>query len=265
MPYIALQLVGISAVLKSMGFAARAGRRAAAAHRLPRAGALHVQLRAAGAGADRVRQGRLIYLTIIVAVIVIPSKLGGWDHIFGAAQAKFAADRRPGCSCRRPASSGYATLALGSALALFLYPHSVTGVLAASNRDVLKRNMSALPVYSLALGLIALLGYMAIAAGTKPIGTRRQHDRPAAVPADVPELVHRHRLRRHRHRRAGARGDHVDRRGEPVHPQHLQGVPEAGRHPGRRRRSPRSPRWWSSSARSRRSSSSTRSSPSTCS
>src|SRR5690349_23221097 len=30
--------------------------------------------------------------------------------------------------------------------------------------------MSALPIYSLALGLIALLGYMAIAAGTKPIG-----------------------------------------------------------------------------------------------
>ena len=66
---------------------------------------------------------------------------------------------------------GYATLALGSALALFLYPHSITGVLAASNRDVLKRNMSALPIYSLALGLIALLGFMAIAAGTKPIGT----------------------------------------------------------------------------------------------
>jgi solute:Na+ symporter, SSS family len=36
---------------------------------------------------------------------------------------------------------------------------------------VLKRNMSALPVYSLALGFIALLGFMAIAAGTKPIGT----------------------------------------------------------------------------------------------
>ena len=66
---------------------------------------------------------------------------------------------------------GYATLALGSALALFLYPHSITGVLAANNRDTLKRNMSALPIYSLALGLIALLGYMAIAAGTKPIGT----------------------------------------------------------------------------------------------
>jgi SSS family solute:Na+ symporter len=60
-------------------------------------------------------------------------------------------------------------LAFGSALALFLYPHSVTGVLASKNRGVIKRNMSALPAYSLLLGLIALLGYMAIAAKVTPI------------------------------------------------------------------------------------------------
>jgi SSS family solute:Na+ symporter len=113
----------------------------------------------------------LIYLTIIVAVIVIPSKLGGWAGIFGAADAKFSANGGPGVILPASGQLGYATLALGSALALFLYPHSITGVLAASNRDVLKRNMSALPIYSLALGLIALLGFMAIAAGTKPIGT----------------------------------------------------------------------------------------------
>src|SRR3954471_22988937 len=113
----------------------------------------------------------LIYLTIIVAVIVIPSKLGGWSGIFGAAQDKFSANGGPGVILPASGQLGYATLALGSALALFLYPHSITGVLASSNRDVLKRNMSALPVYSLALGFIALLGFMAIAAGTKPIGT----------------------------------------------------------------------------------------------
>jgi SSS family solute:Na+ symporter len=60
-------------------------------------------------------------------------------------------------------------LALGSALALFLYPHSITGVLASRNRDVIKRNMSALPAYSLLLGLIALLGFMAIKSGVKPL------------------------------------------------------------------------------------------------
>jgi SSS family solute:Na+ symporter len=165
MPYIALQLVGIEAILKAMGVEGD----------LPLIVAfiiLAIYTYNSGLRAPAliaVVKDTLIYLTIIVAVIVIPSKLGGWDAIFGAAEQKFST----GAGVILPASGqlGYATLALGSALALFLYPHSITGVLAASNRDALKRNMSALPIYSLALGLIALLGYMAIAAGTEPIGT----------------------------------------------------------------------------------------------
>jgi SSS family solute:Na+ symporter len=165
MPYIALQLVGIEAILKAMGVEGE----------LPLILAfviLAIYTYNSGLRAPALIafvKDALIYLTIIVAVIVIPSKLGGWDAIFGAAQHKFSA----GSGVILPATGqlGYATLALGSALALFLYPHSITGVLAASNRDVLKRNMSALPIYSLALGLIALLGFMAIAAGSKPIGT----------------------------------------------------------------------------------------------
>ncbi|MFL5515150.1 MAG: sodium:solute symporter, partial [Gemmatimonadales bacterium] len=47
----------------------------------------------------------------------------------------------------------------------------MTGVLAARNRNTIKRNMVFLPAYTLALGLLALLGYMAIAAGVEPIGT----------------------------------------------------------------------------------------------
>jgi SSS family solute:Na+ symporter len=164
MPYIALQLVGIEAILKAMGVEGD----------LPLIVAfviLALYTYNSGLRAPALIafvKDTLIYLTIIVAVIVIPSKLGGWDVIFGAAEEKFSA----GSGVILPATGqlGYATLALGSALALFLYPHSITGVLAASNRDVLKRNMSALPVYSLALGLIALLGFMAIAAGVTPIG-----------------------------------------------------------------------------------------------
>jgi solute:Na+ symporter, SSS family len=164
MPYIALQLVGIEAILKAMGVEGD----------LPLIVAfiiLALYTYNSGLRAPALIafvKDTLIYLTIIVAVIVIPSKLGGWDAIFGAAEEKFSA----GSGVILPATGqlGYATLALGSALALFLYPHSITGVLAASNRDVLKRNMSALPIYSLALGLIALLGYMAIAAGVTPIG-----------------------------------------------------------------------------------------------
>src|SRR3954451_8209231 len=171
MPYIALQLVGISAVLKSMGFSG--GGLAGDLPLLIAFLVLALYTYNSGLRAPALIafvKDALIYLTIIVAIIVIPSKLGGWGHIFGAAQTKFSAT---GAGVILPATGqlGYATLALGSALALFLYPHSITGVLAASNRDVLKRNMSALPVYSLALGFIALLGFMAIAAGTKPIGT----------------------------------------------------------------------------------------------
>jgi SSS family solute:Na+ symporter len=167
MPYIALQLVGIEAILKAMGVQGE----------LPLIVAfviLALYTYNSGLRAPALIafvKDTLIYLTIIVAVIVIPSKLGGWDVIFGAAEKKFSANGGPGVLLPATGQLGYATLALGSALALFLYPHSITGVLAASNRDVLKRNMSALPIYSFALGLIALLGYMAIAAGTKPIGT----------------------------------------------------------------------------------------------
>ncbi len=164
MPYIALQLVGIEAILKAMGVEGE----------LPLIVAfiiLALYTYNSGLRAPALIafvKDTLIYLTIIVAVIVIPSKLGGWNVIFGAAEQKFSA----GAGVLLPATGqlGYATLALGSALALFLYPHTLTGVLAASDRDVLKRNMSALPLYSLALGLIALLGFMAIAAGVTPIG-----------------------------------------------------------------------------------------------
>jgi SSS family solute:Na+ symporter len=44
-----------------------------------------------------------------------------------------------------------------------VYPHSVTAVLSTKRRDVIKRNMALLPLYSLMLGFIALLGYMALA------------------------------------------------------------------------------------------------------
>ena len=114
---------------------------------------------------------------VIVAVVVIPIKLGGFGPIFDAADAKFRASPNPGDGVTLPGSGQvqYATLALGSALALFLYPHSLTGVFAARSRDTIKRNMAALPAYTFVLGLLALLGYMAIASGVKPlVGAERQ-------------------------------------------------------------------------------------------
>ncbi|WP_327092875.1 sodium:solute symporter family protein [Nonomuraea sp. NBC_01738] len=174
MPYIALQLVGIEAVLKTMGVAG-----AGFLSDLPLIIAfiiLAAYTYQSGLRAPALIafvKDILIYLVIVVAIIYIPARLGGWAEIFGAADAKFKASPAPndGVLLNQNNQLQYVTLALGSALALFLYPHSVTGVLASRNRNVIKRNMSALPAYSLLLALIALLGYMAIAAGIKPIGT----------------------------------------------------------------------------------------------
>jgi SSS family solute:Na+ symporter len=48
-----------------------------------------------------------------------------------------------------------------------MYPHSITGVLSTGRRSVIRRNAAFLPAYSFLLGLLALLGFAAIAAGVK--------------------------------------------------------------------------------------------------
>jgi SSS family solute:Na+ symporter len=106
----------------------------------------------------------LIYLTAFAAVILIPIELGGFGKIFAAVPAQKLLLATPGPNTTG-AYSAYATLALGSALALFLYPHSLTGILSASSGRAVRRNAALLPGYSFMLGLLALVGFFAIAAG----------------------------------------------------------------------------------------------------
>ncbi|WP_410601460.1 monocarboxylate uptake permease MctP [Amycolatopsis sp. lyj-90] len=172
MPYIALQLVGLEAVLRTMGING-----SGIVGHLPLLVAfiiLAVYTYQSGLRAPALIafvKDILIYLVIIVAIIYLPSKLGGWSAIFDSAQAKFDKTPNPSDGILLNANNQlqYATLALGSALALFLYPHSLTSVLASRGRSVIKRNMVALPAYSLVLGLLALLGYVAISASVSPI------------------------------------------------------------------------------------------------
>jgi SSS family solute:Na+ symporter len=191
MPYIALQLVGIQAVLEVLGLG---GTGNALAQDLPLFIAFAVLaaytyssgLRAPAAIAFV--KDTLIYLVILVAIIYLPSKVGGWHHIFDAAGEKFAkvnpATGKPTGSLIPTAAQfwPYATLALGSAMALFMYPHSITAVLSSRSRNVIRRNASILPAYSFLLGLLALLGFIAIAAGTKPIGLDGQPNAQLVVP-----------------------------------------------------------------------------------
>ena len=176
MPYIALQLVGMQVVLGAMGIQGD----------LPlyiAFGILAVYTYQSGLRAPAliaVVKDAIIYVTVIAAVVVIPAKLGGYGAVFDAVPPKklILAPQQ---------MTAYSTLALGSALALFLYPHSVTGVLSSSGRAVIKRNTALLPAYSFLLGLIALLGYMAIAAkvGSSPAYAAgfQQYGANFAVPA----------------------------------------------------------------------------------
>jgi SSS family solute:Na+ symporter len=166
MPYIALQLVGIQVVLGAMGVSGDWP--LIIAFVILAAYTYNSGLRAPALIA--IVKDALIYLTVIVAIVYIPSKVGGFDNIFAAAGQALPGKDPPGALIpgTGDAQVAYATLALGSALALFLYPHALTGVLSAKSAQVVRRNAAILPAYSFVLGLIALLGYMAIARGITP-------------------------------------------------------------------------------------------------
>src|SRR5262245_34856524 len=165
MPYIALQLVGMEVVIGALGFPA-----GGFTGHLPLIIAFIILaaftytsgLRAPALIA--IVKDMLIFVTVFAAVVIIPAKLGGYGAIFASVpQEKLILTPPNGDSLGL--YSAYATLALGSAMALFLYPHAMTGILSSSSGNVIRRNAALLAAYSFILGLIALLGYMAIAAG----------------------------------------------------------------------------------------------------
>jgi solute:Na+ symporter, SSS family len=181
MPYIALQLVGIQAVLTVMGVGVSSNAFLKDLPLLIAFVALAAYTYMSGLRAPALTafiKDALVYVAIIVAVLYIPARIGGWSHIFSVASSHLASTNpktsKPfGALVTPPAGEwAYATLALGSALALFMYPHAITGVLATKRRDVIRRNMAILPAYSLVLGLVALLGYMALATPAVTAGVK---------------------------------------------------------------------------------------------
>lgn len=187
MPYIALQLVGIQVVIGALGISGSglmADLPLVIAFVILAAFTYTSGLRAPASIA--VVKDVLIYLTAFTAVIVIPIELGGFGKIFAAVPAAKLLLAVPGANTTG-AYGSYATLALGSALALFLYPHSLTGILSASSAHAIRRNAAMLPGYSLMLGLLALLGLFAIASGVATLpelaGGFKQFGNNFAVPA----------------------------------------------------------------------------------
>jgi SSS family solute:Na+ symporter len=165
MPYIALQLVGIQVVIGALGISGTgliADLPLLIAFMVLAAFTYSSGLRAPASIA--IVKDILIYITALAGIIIIPLQLGGFAKIFAAVPAEKLLLAIPGPDSTG-SYSGYATLALGSAMALFLYPHSFTGILSASSGRAIKRNAAMLPGYSVMLGMLALFGFFVIAAG----------------------------------------------------------------------------------------------------
>jgi SSS family solute:Na+ symporter len=164
MPYIALQLIGMGVVIKAMGLTGEAPIIIAFI-------VLALYTYSSGLRAPALIafvKDIMIYIVVLVAVVVVPAKLGGYGAVFSAANDAFTAKGgATGLTLKDSQYLAYATLAFGSALAAFMYPHTLTGVFASKSADTIRKNAILLPAYTLLLGLIALLGYMAYAAHLK--------------------------------------------------------------------------------------------------
>ncbi|MCL5115815.1 MAG: sodium:solute symporter [Firmicutes bacterium] len=167
MPYIALQLLGMQTILQALGFNGYIPLVVAFAIL-----AVYTYMNGLRAPAMvAIAKDTLIYITIIAALVIIPARLGGFGHIFQLANTKLEGGVKPASILLSPKLyTAYATLALGSAVALFFYPHAMTGVFASRSRDTVRKNAAFLPLYSLLLGGIALLGFMALAANVNVHG-----------------------------------------------------------------------------------------------
>ncbi|CAJ0692525.1 monocarboxylate uptake permease MctP [Ralstonia wenshanensis] len=164
MPYIALQLIGMEVVIKALGLTGE----------LPLAAAfviLALYTYSAGLRAPALIafvKDIMIYIVVLVAVVLVPAKLGGYGAVFATAHDAFALKGGATGLTLKPAQFlPFATLAIGSALAAFMYPHTLTGIFAARSADTIRKNAVFLPAYTVLLGLIALLGFMAYSAGIK--------------------------------------------------------------------------------------------------
>lgn len=179
MPYVALQIVGLQVVFQALGFGG-------VLPLLLAFGFLALFTFSSGLRAPAllaIVKDLLLLVTVLMLLLWFGVTQGGWGQVIGTASAKFA--RGPasggGVLLAPDGQLGYVTLVMGSALALFLYPHAVTGVLAARNRATVKRSMSTLPIYSVMLGVFALFGFAAISAGIRPSG---------GTDTIVPQLFH---------------------------------------------------------------------------
>jgi SSS family solute:Na+ symporter len=186
MPYVALQLLGLGALLTALGVpdhGPASDLALTATFAVLALGTYRHGLRTPTVVA--VVKGVLLFTGTALLVGVVLHRFGGAGRIFDDAALRLG--DRPGAGVLLPEALGssYVTLAIGSAAALLLYPHVLLPTFAARDDGVLRRNAIGLLAWSGLLAALALCGMAALAARVSvPPGHAE-----LAVPALVRELL----------------------------------------------------------------------------
>mgnify|MGYP001772772224 FL=1 len=100
----------------------------------------------------------LVWIGVISLIVIVPTAIGGFSGAFqAAAQHKLPT----GTYTLSPIlANAYLSTALGSAFALYLYPHAVNGSLSADSRKSLRYSTAFLPIYGIGLAILAMLGIL---------------------------------------------------------------------------------------------------------
>ncbi len=163
LPYIALQIAGMQAVLTTMLYGisnASTVSEVALVISFMVLAATTFTSGLRGVTLGSVFKDILIFLTVIVIIVAALVSYGGFGAAFSQISTAKAASA--GAYSTLPAASvpAFFSLFLGSALALYLYPHIINGSLSANSKKGLRRSLSLLPIYSIGLAFLALFGIL---------------------------------------------------------------------------------------------------------
>ena len=163
LPYIALQIAGMQAVLITMlyGIAnAKLISEIALIISFIVLAATTFTSGLRGVTLGSVFKDVLIFLTVIVIIVSILVSYGGFTHAFSAISAIKGAGAAPYSTLPKASVPAFVSLFFGSALALYLYPHIINGSLSANSKQTLRKSLSLLPIYSIGLALLGLFGIL---------------------------------------------------------------------------------------------------------
>jgi SSS family solute:Na+ symporter len=174
LPYIALQIIGMQAVLAVLlvgltGVASKTVLDVALVLAFIVLALFTFTSGLRGAALTGVMKDILIWITVLTVIVYVPLAYGGFAAAFNNALHNSVTVNYAINHVKKPIPysflpptliPAYFSTALGSALALYLYPHAINGSLSSEDKNKLKLGTSLLPVYGVGLALLALFGIL---------------------------------------------------------------------------------------------------------